>query len=218
MSQLHTSHWRPLPLPHPTPGPRFPGWGDQYHRTGSDFNVGWRRNWWNGWQPVKGYGVDLNGDGQFNRGKDGVLVFDFNRDGKLSDGEINRSNDLMKAFRGDFDFNGDGRVCNCERRRGEILRQQARKMDRDRNGRLEANELSGAGARVWIDKDRDGRVDKGESHSVYNLPGRFGEWGGRRLDFVDPFSGTARTSRNWWRRPFFPRFPQPVPFAGHQHF
>lgn len=185
----------------------FPGRGQQHHRTGADMHVGWRNNWWGGGHSVKGYGIDLNGDGRFNRGKDGVLVFDFNRDGKYSDNEISRSNDLMKAFRGDFDFNGDGRVCRGERARGRCLQRQARAMDKNRNGRLEANEISAAGGGVWIDKDKDGKFDCGERRSVYNLPGRFGEWGGRRLDYVDPFSGSARTSRNnhWWNpRPWFP--------------
>jgi hypothetical protein len=145
---------------------------------------------------VKGYGLDLDGDGRYTRGRDGVLAFDYNGDGQLSQAEIERSNAALKAFGGNFDLNGDGQVGWFERLRGRALQREMRQRDLDGDGTLSSWELAAAGGRVWVDRDRDGRADGGEVHSVYNFPGPWGE--SRHLDYVNPRWGTAHSTPNWW--------------------
>ncbi|MEW6283159.1 MAG: hypothetical protein AB1758_31400, partial [Candidatus Eremiobacterota bacterium] len=77
-------------------------------------NVGWHGFF----NRTDGYGLDLNNNGRYDRGQDGVLAFDLNRDGKLSGKEIEESRDRLKAFGGNYDFNNDGKVNFCERARG----------------------------------------------------------------------------------------------------
>ena len=188
--------WNPGPW---NPGPWRPRPGTRQTQNLPDTNVGWRPHGCWGGHNVKGYGLDLDGDGRFTRGKDGVLAFDFDHDGKLSDAELERSNNMLKAYGGDYDTNGDGKVSWIERLVGQRNAADVRRMDKDGDGRLSSWELDQAGGQVWVDRDRDGRVDRGENHSVYDLPGG---WGGRRLNFVDPHCNTSQTSPNWFRPPF----------------
>lgn len=186
-------------FPQPQPWPPYNR--GQYHGNLPDAQVG-NRPWggWFGQEPVRGFGLDLDNDGRYTRGQDGVLAFDFNRDGRLNQNEIERSNQMLKAMGGNYDANGDGNVSFWERIQGEHLRKQGQSYDRNRDGRLDTNELSQAGGKVWIDRDRDGRADRSETHSPYSFPGRWG--GSQRLDFVDPWGGYNRTSDNWsWYQP-----------------
>lgn len=187
----------------------FPSRWDQgqYQQNSPDIHTGggnhfWRQrgNFWS--QGTSGYGINLNQRPGHQRGQDGVLVFDMNRDGKYNKKDVQNSNDMMKAATGNFDFNNDGRVDFMERIRGNSLRKQYGKMDTDRDGRLSADEISRAGGRVWVDHSREGNVNNNELHSVYNVPGqdRWGRQGSQRLDFVDPFSRTSHTSPNF---PYF---------------
>ena len=63
-----------------------------------------------GCRPVRGYGLDLNNNGRYDRGQDGVLAFDFNRDGRLDKKELTKSREMLRAFGGNCDLNGDGNV------------------------------------------------------------------------------------------------------------
>jgi EF hand domain-containing protein len=200
---------RPL-FPFPTPRP-FDGSGcswlnrdRRYHGNLPDSNVGQR-----GWrcfpfvrhQRTDGWGIDLNNNGRYDRGRDGVLVFDTNRDGKYDKRDVSGTNAMMKAASGNYDFNGDGRVTCFERARGRALKNQFRQFDRNGNGRLESWEISQGGGKVWVDRSRNGKINCGELHSPYRLPGGLFERG-RTLDHVDPVWG-SRTSTNspWWERP-----------------
>jgi hypothetical protein len=156
----------------------------------------------NGFAPIgsQGYGLDFNGNGRYDRGRDGVLVFDMNRDGRMDTSDVQSTNDLMKAAAGDFDFNKDGRVSMAERMRGAVLRHKFQQLDRNRDGRLSSQEIARGGGGVWMDSDRNGMIGRGEMNSVFNVPanGRFGPR--ERLDFVDPFRQNSHTSNN-------PQFP-----------
>jgi hypothetical protein len=169
---------------------------------GSDcFGAPWLR------KDVRGYGIDLDGNGRYDRGTDGVLAFDFNHDGKLEDGEIKKSNTILKTMGGNYDLNGDGKVSWWERRRGEQLRKEGEKFDSNHDGVLEADELDRAGAKVGIDRNGDGTFSAHETHSVYNFPT---PWFGRgSIDYVDPSCNYSQVSYN---NPWFPPFPwQPSP-------
>lgn len=209
MAMMHG--FPPMGYGNPYGGYGFPPRFDQgqYQQNSTDIYTGrgnhfWRERgtgFWNN-HGTSGYGLNLNQQPGHQRGQDGVLVFDSNKDGKFTNAEVQRSNDLMKAATGNFDFNNDGRVDFMERLRGNSLRKQYNKMDINRDGRLDANEINRAGGRVWIDSSRDGKISNNETHSVYNLPGqdRWGNHGSQRLDFVDPFSRTSHTSPN---RPWY---------------
>lgn len=190
--------WRPQPRP-----------GTEYHRNLPDQRVG---NWWNTspFNRNTGYVIDQNHNGRYDRGQDGVLVFDTNRDGKYDQRDVASTNDMMKAAGGNYDFDGDGRVSCCERRRGAFLRHQYARLDRNRDGRLDTHEIAAGGGKVWVDKSRGGGISQNELHSPYNIPGKWYDGcSSRRLDSVDPIWG-SRTSRNrnWWNPPF----PGPRPF------
>lgn len=149
--------------------------------------------------PLTGYGIDLNGDGRFTQGQDGMLAFDLDRDGQLTRAEVERSNNLLKAFGGNYDFDGDGQVNYREWNQGNRLRSESQAFDRDRDGVLSAWELDQAGGRVFIDQNRDGRPSGiKEQYSVFYLPN--GPFGHQSLDFVDPRFNVSWTTPRW----FFP--------------
>lgn len=149
-------------------------------------------------QQNQGYVIDSNRNGRYDRGRDGVLAFDMNRDGRIDRNDINRTNDMMQAATGNFDLNGDGRVSRGEMMNGRRLQGQYRRMDRNRDGVLDSREMNAAGGRVWVDSNRNGGVGRNELHSVFNMPNgnRFGP--SQRLDAVNPFQQASHTSNNYW--------------------
>jgi hypothetical protein len=183
-------------------------WGnfsDNYHQNFQDVRTGgynptWRRGC-RRFEPTRGYGIDLNKNGRFDRGKDGVLVFDMNRDGKYDKKDVSNTNKMMKAATGNFDFDGNGRVSPSERMMGQVLRRKFARLDRNRDGRLSAHEMNQAGGKVWIDRSKGGGVGKNELHSVYQIPSEFIGGTTKTLDFVDPYCRTSGTSNN---RPYWP--------------
>lgn len=185
--------WRPFPS---RPLPEH-NWNLPDQNVGSPFP--WRCFPFGNNNGNNGYVLDSNHNGRYDRGRDGVLVFDLNRDGKYDQRDVSNTNDLMKAAAGNYDFNGDGHVSAGEKMRGAMLRSRYQQLDRNRDGRLDTWEIQAGGGKVWVDRSRGGGISENELHSPYNIPGRwFGE-GSRRLDFVDPVWGNG-TSRNtpWW--------------------
>ena len=181
-------------------------------RTGSGFqgnlvngNIDGRRPWRRGifgrYHRVggnrAGYVLDTNRNGRYDRGRDGVLAFDMNGDGRITRKDVNNTNNLMKAATGNFDLNNDGRVTRFERARGHSLRRTYARLDRNRDGRLSSHEINNAGGRVWIDRSRGGGVGRNELHSVFNLPNSRGYGPSQRLNSVNPFSRTSHTSNNY---------------------
>lgn len=94
----------------------------------------------------KGFGVDLDGDGKFHHEKDGFLSL--NLGGRNGLENITRTNDMLKAFSGNFDANGDGKLSSQELHQGNQYAQRAAQMDLDRDGTLSRFELQTAGAKV----------------------------------------------------------------------
>ena len=193
--------------PSPRLFPRPEGWLNRdrrHHGNLPDQNVGT-----NGWRVFpfcprasKGHVIDLNNNGRYDQGRDGVLVFDHNRDGKYDQNDVENTNKMMKAASGNYDFDGDGRVSCHERRLGRHYSKRFRQLDRNRDGRLDTREISAGGGKVWVDHRRDGKIGCGELHSPYRIPGGFFEPNGRRLDYVDPIWGSGTSTNSpWWQRP-----------------
>jgi EF hand domain-containing protein len=145
-----------------------------------------------------GYVLDFNRNGRYDKGRDGVLAFDMNRDGRIDRNDINNTNSMMKAATGNYDLNGDGRISWVERARGRSLQGQYARLDRNRDGRLSTHEIAAGGGKVWIDSSRGGGVSRNELHSPYRLPNSRGFGPSQRLDYVDPFSQHSHTSNNFW--------------------
>jgi hypothetical protein len=188
----------------------------RWHGNLPDSNVGQR-----GWrcfplvphQRTDGWAIDLNNNGRYDRGRDGVLVFDTNGDGRYDNRDVSSTNNMMKAAQGNYDFNGDGRVSRFERMQGQMLRCRYNRLDRNRDGRLDTNEIAAGGGKVWTDNNHNGRIGCGELHSPYRIPGGFFEPNGRRLDYVDPRWGSGTSTNNpWWSRPRCGI--RPMPFIG----
>lgn len=147
---------------------------------------------------AQGYGIDLNQNGRYDRGQDGILSFDFNRDGKMDNKEIGKSREMMRALSGSNDINGDGKVGCLEKMKANSLRNQAKKMGirQNRDGSINKHSIARAGGRVLIDHNRDGKFTGFEArgHSPFALPTR--GFGPSQLNFVNPrcgFSGTSGT-------------------------
>ena len=179
---------------------------------GNGMNVNLDGGWQNPWRRPghystqrQGYVLDTNRNGRYDKGRDGVLAFDMNGDGRIDRKDVNSTNDMMQAATGNFDLNGDGRVGFGEYFKGRSLQARYRGMDRNRDGILSAHEMNNAGGKVWIDSSRGGGVGRNELHSVFNMPNSRG-WGpSQRLDAVNPFQRASHTSNNHF-------------WGGHNHF
>jgi len=147
-------------------------------------------------QDTRGYAVDLNNNGRYDRGQDGVLGMDLNHDGRVDNREIEQTNQRMKAFGGNYDLNGDGKVNFCERIQGRQMQQEMQGYDRNHDGRLDTNEFASAGGRVLIDHNRDGQFGRGEQYSPYSFPTP--GFGAGSLGSVDPRFGTSVTGHTAW--------------------
>ncbi|MCA9794570.1 MAG: hypothetical protein KC910_22335 [Candidatus Eremiobacteraeota bacterium] len=114
-------------------GPQGP-WGPHHHHNGnlSDAVVGHKPGFF-GCRDMKGYGLDLNNNGRYDAGQDGVLGFDFNHNGKIDRKEIEQSREALKAFGGNYDLNGDGRTTMCEKIRGNSLQKRMQGIDRNQH-------------------------------------------------------------------------------------
>ena len=166
-----------------------------FHSNLPDSYVGapWRRCMPYGATPQQGYGIDLNRNGRYDPGQDGVLVFDMNGNGRYDQGDVAQTNAMMKSVSGNMDLNGDGGVGFREFLRAQQLSQRYIGYDTNRDGRLSAAEIARGGGSVWVDHSPDGRMGFGEVYSPYRLPGA--NCGGpRRLNYVDPFWGSSTSA------------------------
>lgn len=144
----------------------------------------------------KGYGIDLDGDGQFRGDRDGVLAFDINKDGRVDQQEIGESRRRLNLMGGrDPDLQDPCKRHKAEAERNQLLQQY----DRDGDGKLNDYELQAAGGRVLVDSNRDGTFSPNEAQSVDRIHTRSGLF---QLNQVDPRGNYSDVSRGWgWSCP-----------------
>lgn len=142
---------------------------------------------------MKGYGIDLDGDGKFQGDRDGVLAFDVNKDGKIDQGEIAESRRRLNLMAGnDPDLKSPCKRHKAEAERSALLKQY----DSDGDGKLNSYEISAAGGKVLVDSNRDGTFSSSEAQDVRNLRTAGGRF---RLDEVDPRGNYSQVkSQNWF--------------------
>lgn len=138
--------------------------------------------------------IDSNKDGRYTAGTDKVLALDLNHDGKITRSDITGTKTRLNAMGGNFDLNHDGKTSWFEKIKGKALQKDMMKKDTNHDGRLDAQEFDRAGGRVLIDRNRDGQLTPNESYSPFKFP--TGGFGSGHLNFIDPFSHQASTSRN----------------------
>ncbi|MBM3462142.1 MAG: hypothetical protein FJX76_08590 [Armatimonadetes bacterium] len=164
-----------------------------WHGNLPDAQTGNHNNWFH---KDSGYGVDLNNNGRYDRGQDGVIAFDQNRDGRISNQEIKESNERLKAFGGNYDLNGDGHTTICERSKGQRYQREMQQNDLDRDGRLSSWELDRAGGRVVVDHNRNGHAEPHETYSPYHSPTP--GFGSGSIGYVDPARNHTQVNNNRW--------------------
>lgn len=148
--------------------------------------------------PRGGYATDLNNNGRYDAGQDGVLAMDLNRDGHIDRQEIEGSRRRLMSMGGNFDFNGDGRVGGFERMQGSALRGEMRQRDTDGDGRLSPWEFARSGGRVMVDGNRDGQFQPWEQHSPFNFPTPgFGRGSVGTVDPYSNFTGVNHRGNVW---------------------
>jgi len=192
------------PLTKPGQGAPWNPWqpgNTTYHRNFPNAEV--YQFWGNGTKvgQQNGYGIDLDQDGKYTKGKDGIIAFDKNKDGNIDFGEIEESKNILKVMGGDFDLNGDGKLGFSEMMNSFKYMMQGFKMDKNHDGRLSQNELKAANAKVFIDKNKDGQVDKGELRDPGNLNGTRNLYGSSKdsISYIDPWSNrTAIKHEHPW--------------------
>lgn len=180
-------------------GPFAPTPGFYSYPTGqgniADANVG-QTGFWPFSQSTEGYALDLNHNGQYDRGTDGVIGFDLNHDGRVDNKEVEASNKRLKAFGGNYDLNADGHVTPCEKFQGKQYQNEMKGMDFNHDGRLSAQELSAGGGRVLIDHDRNGQFSPWEQYSPYAYPTP--GFGVGSIGYVDPQAGYTQGWNSGW--------------------
>lgn len=148
----------------------------------------------------QGFGIDLDGDGKYEKGKDAVLAFDLNKDGQIDNNEITASKGILNAVNTPKIKAGP---CGQEIDNPAFKKAQELGLT---NGPISGDTLARAGGRVLRDKGSNPFTPDWETHSVYDVPMPNGRKGA--LASVDPIAGNAVTDSRWgWSRPRMPYFP-----------
>jgi Ca2+-binding EF-hand superfamily protein len=156
----------------------------------------------------QGYGVDLNDNGHYDRGQDAIIGFDSNHDGKIDQREVEHTNNILSAYGGgSADTDGDGVVSAKEKLQNASYRAQYAALDKDHDGKLSNSELKAAGAQAWVDSDKDGRIDKGETQDISKIKtnGEFFNRKESKITELDPSGKTSvRQKEQIFKSPGFP--------------
>lgn len=119
-------------------------------------------------QTRKGFGIDLNNDGRYNKETDGLLAFDLDGDGKYTSTDVETTQQYLRAMAGEEDLNGDGQVSFKERSDAHNMMKHFGSADLDQDGVLQGWEIAELGGMVVrLGTDEEGNP----TSSIQNLPG-----------------------------------------------
>lgn len=143
-----------------------------------------------------GFGIDLDGDGKFTKGKDGYLAFDMDGDGKYTSMDVQKTQDYLKALSGVEDLNGDGKVSFQEKQDAYNYKQQFGSADLDQDGVLSGWEMSKLGGMVVkLGTDSDGN----NTASIQSLPGFEADRMPPQPNIMNPSSMPPNPEFDAWR-------------------
>lgn len=118
-------------------------------------------------QWIQGLGVDLNGDGRFEHGKDGQLALDIDGDGKYTRSDIQDTLDMLRLFSGaGADVQGPGGFNQPHQAKLLLLQARGKQADLNQDGVLSHWELARMGGKVLVNDGKD--AEKFEARA---LPG-----------------------------------------------
>lgn len=134
---------------------------------------------------AKGLGVDLNGDGKFNAGKDGQLALDLDGNGIYDKNDIKDTLTMLQLFSGKTEgttggFSGFGGFNQADQAKLVLLKARGKQADLNGDGVLSGWELHKMGAKVLVNdktsqnpvKNYDGTVTAG-GLQARTVPGAF---------------------------------------------
>ena len=141
-----------------------------------------------------GFGVDLDGDGQFQGNRDGVLAFDINKDGKVDQMEVNESNRRLKLLMSNEPIkHQNGILKGTTDLKAEAERAELRKQyDKDGDGKLNAYELQVAGGKMLVDSNQDGKFEATEAQDLRALRTDAGAFALKSFDLRGNYSVVDR--------------------------
>lgn len=123
-----------------------------------------------------GFMVDLDGNGRMQHGRDGVLAFDLNQDGRVSQKEIRKSKSQMEHLTGthkDLKSKSPCKKAKAEKYRKKLIK----RYDVNRDGKVSNYEMKLKGGQMLVDTNLNGRY---ESHEAQGM------------DKANTFSGSFR--------------------------
>lgn len=147
-------------------------------------------------QTRRGFGIDLDGDGKYTDGKDGLLAFDLDGDGKYSAEDVENTQRYLRALAGEEDLDGDGKVSFQEKKDAYNFKQQFGSADLDQDGVLSGWEISELGGMVVkLGRDSEGNP----SSTIVSLPGFEADRMPPKPNIMDPSSYPPNPEFDAWR-------------------
>lgn len=143
-----------------------------------------------------GFGIDLDGDGKYTNGSDGLLAFDMDGDGKYTSADVENTQKYLKALAGEEDLDGDGHVSFQEKKDAYNFLQQFGSADLDQDGVLSGWEISELGGMVVkLGRDEEGNP----SSSIVSLPGFEANRMPPKPNIMDPSTYPPNPEFEAWR-------------------
>ena len=103
---------------------------------------------------IQGLGVDLNGDGKFEHGKDGHLALDLNGDGVYTREDVRDTLQMLKIFSGETGKEAGvvgGGFNQADQAKLLLLQARGKQADLNKDGVLSSWELTRMGGRAVVD-------------------------------------------------------------------
>lgn len=140
--------------------------------------------------------IDLDGDGKYSADRDSAVLFDFDGDGRYDKQDLKKTAQLVKLMRdpSQTDLDGDGVTSEQEQREVAELITHMERLDRNRDGVLEGDELKEI--KLGNDYNGDGYFSPNAMGSkLLDMTGKsmtFSE-----LELKDEFKKRIKSNHSW---------------------